>query len=54
MTPHVCLLISLLVGWSVIIFQKGVKLHFHAPIGALVYCTSSSQHLLHFSIVLPH
>ena len=32
----VCWLVSWLVGWSVIIFLKGGKLHFYTPIGALV------------------
>ena len=36
--PSVGVLVGYLVGWSVVIIsKKGQKLHFYAPIGALVF-----------------
>ena len=43
MTPSSRLLAALLVRWLALIFQKGEKLHFHAPIGALVFVNYKSQ-----------
>ena len=59
MTPHVRLLVSQLVGPSVSLFvchnflQEGGKLHFHAPIGALVisiYLSLSNLLSIHLAI----
>ena len=45
--PHVRLLVGRFVGLSVIISKKGAKLHFHAPIGALVFtCTFDEPAIL--------
>ena len=41
--------VRLFVGWFVIIFLKGGKLHFHAPIGALVSSIGLSVQRCFFS-----